>query len=105
MSKVLDTLKPLIEEWGSDPTLQHMQPHPGNQSASGRQDDLLVVTKGLEQAWGRSLHCQLQLWTRMETLLDWAAGLHQDGGVLGEAMLVSGEKILNYLSHLSDFKK
>lgn len=105
MFKVVDTLKPLMEEWGSDPTLQRTQPHPGSQTASGRQDDLLAVTKGLEQAWGRSLHCQLQLWTRLEMLLDWSAGLQQDGGTLGEEMLVRGEKILNNFSHLLDLKK
>lgn len=88
MLKVMDILKPLTEEWGSDPTLQHMQPHPGSENASGRQDGLFAVTKGLEQAWGRSLHCQLQLWTRLEMLLDWAVCLQQDGGTLGGEILV-----------------
>ncbi|GLD57322.1 uncharacterized protein AKAME5_000956100 [Lates japonicus] len=87
MFKVLDLLKPLTEEWGSDPTLQHPQPHPGSERGSGRQDHLLAVAKELQQAWGRSLHCQLQLQTRLELLLDWAVGLQQDGGTLGEIPL------------------
>ncbi|XP_041849904.1 uncharacterized protein si:dkey-103g5.4 isoform X3 [Melanotaenia boesemani] len=91
MFKVLDILKPLNEEWGSDPTLQHLQPHLGNENANGRQDHLLAVTKELEQAWGRSLHCQLQLQTRLEMLLDWAMGLQQDGGILGDMPLPSSD--------------
>ncbi|XP_017284465.2 uncharacterized protein si:dkey-103g5.4 [Kryptolebias marmoratus] len=91
MFKVLDILKPFIEEWGADPPLRHMQPHPRSDNASGRQDDLLAVTKELEQAWGRSLHCQLQLWIRLEMLLDWAVGLQRDGGTLGEIPLPGSE--------------
>ncbi|XP_056230182.1 uncharacterized protein si:dkey-103g5.4 [Seriola aureovittata] len=87
MFKVLDLLKPLTEEWGSDPTLQHLQSHPGSERGSGRQDHLLAATKELQQAWGRSLHCQLQLQTRLQFLLDWAVGLQEDGGNLGEMPL------------------
>ena len=86
MLKVLDLLKSLTEDWGSDPTLQHLQPSSGNENAIGRQDHLLAGTKDLEEAWGRSLHCQLQLQTRLEMLLDWAVGVQQDGGSLGEEM-------------------
>ncbi|XP_072248570.1 uncharacterized protein [Leuresthes tenuis] len=87
MLKVLDLLKSLTEDWGSDPTLQHLQPSSGNDNAIGRQDHLLAGTKDLEEAWGRSLHCQLQLQTRLEMLLDWAVGVQQDGGSLGEMPL------------------
>ncbi len=81
MFKVLELLKPLTEEWGSDQTLQH---HQGSERGSGRRDHLLSAAKELRQAWGRSLHSQLQLQTRLEILLDWAVGVQQDGGTLGE---------------------
>ncbi|CAK6968135.1 uncharacterized protein si:dkey-103g5.4 isoform X2 [Scomber scombrus] len=92
MFKIVELLKPLTEEWGSDPALQHLQPHLGNEQGSSRQDDLSAAAKELQQVWGRSLHCQLQLQTRLEILLDWAVGLQQDGGTLGE-MPVSGSDI------------
>lgn len=82
--KVVELLKPLTEEWGSDPTLQYPQPHQGSEQGSGRQDNLSAAAKELQQAWGRSLHCQLQLQTRLEILLDWAVDVQQDGGTLGE---------------------
>ncbi|XP_061576517.1 uncharacterized protein LOC133442524 [Cololabis saira] len=82
MFKALDLLKPLTEEWGSDPALQSTQFHPRSEAASARQDHLLATTKELEQAWERSLHCQLQLQTRLEMLLDYIVGLQQDGGTL-----------------------
>ncbi|KAM7413322.1 hypothetical protein PAMA_020625 [Pampus argenteus] len=82
--KVLELLKPLTEEWGSDPTLHLYQ---GSERGSGRQDLLSAAAKELQQAWGRSLHCQLQLQTRLEILLDWAVCLQQDGGILGEMPL------------------
>lgn len=84
MLKTLDLLKPLTDDWGSDPTLQNMQSHPGNENISGRLVDLLAASKELEQAWERSLHCGLQLWTRFEMLLDWTLHLQQDGGTLGK---------------------
>lgn len=89
MFKVLDVLKPLTEECGSDPNLQHLQSHPGSERGSGRQDHVLAASKELQQAWGRCLHCQLQLQTRLEILLDWAVALQQDGGIVGEEMPVS----------------
>eukprot|EP00064_Thunnus_orientalis_P004272 superscaffoldBa00000385_g4283 len=85
--KVVELLKPLTEEWGSDPTLQYPQPHQGSEQGSGRQDNLSAAAKELQQAWGRSLHCQLQLQTRLEILLDWAVDVQQDGGTLGEMHL------------------
>ncbi|CAG6003331.1 unnamed protein product [Menidia menidia] len=87
MLKVLDLLKSLTEECGSDPTFQHLQPNSNNENAINQQDHLLAGTKDLEDAWGRSLHCQLQLQTRLEMLLDWAVGVQQDGGTLGEMPL------------------
>ncbi|XP_044059103.1 uncharacterized protein si:dkey-103g5.4 isoform X2 [Siniperca chuatsi] len=84
MFRVLELLKPLTEEWGSDQTLQH---HQRSERGSGRQDHLLAAAKELQQARGRSLHCQLQLQIRLEILLDWAVGLQQDGGTLGEMPL------------------
>nr|XP_046246188.1 uncharacterized protein LOC124059852 [Scatophagus argus] len=81
MFKALKLLKPLTGEWGSDQTLQHYQV---SERGSSRQNQLLSAAKELQQYWGRSLHCQLQLQTRLEILLDWAMGLQQDGGTLGE---------------------
>ncbi|XP_059188168.1 uncharacterized protein si:dkey-103g5.4 isoform X2 [Centropristis striata] len=89
MFKVLELLKPLTEEWGSDQTLQRPQ---GSERGSGRQNHLLAAAAELQQAWGRSLHCQLQLQTRLDILLDWAEGLQQDGGTLGE-MPLSGSDV------------
>ncbi|XP_047451086.1 uncharacterized protein LOC125014093 [Mugil cephalus] len=92
MFRLLDLLKPLPEEWGSDRTLQHLQTHPGSERGSGRQDHILAATKVLQQAWGQSLHCQIQLQTRLDILLEWAECLQQDGGILGE-MPLSGTDI------------
>lgn len=101
MFRVLELLKPLTEEWGLDQTLQH---HQGSERGSGRQDHLLSAAKELQQAWGRSLHCQLQLQTRLETLLDWAVALQQDGGTLGEEMPVGGYICLLWaIFHISSF--
>lgn len=80
MLKVLELLKPL----GSDQTLQ------GNARGSARHDHLVTAAKELEQAWERSLHCQLQLQTRLMILLDWAVRLQQDGGILGKETPVRG---------------
>ncbi|XP_063763473.1 uncharacterized protein LOC134880460 [Eleginops maclovinus] len=79
MFKVLEILKPLTEEWGSDQTLQRHQ-------SSGRgispHDHLLTAANELQQAWGRSLYFQLQLQTRLCFMLDWTASLQQNGGSL-----------------------
>ncbi|KAF1394028.1 hypothetical protein PFLUV_G00022250 [Perca fluviatilis] len=88
MFKVLELLKPLTEEWGSDQTLQR---HQGSERGSGRQDHLLAAAKELQQAWGKSLHCQLQLQTRLDILLNWAECLQQDGGTLGEMPLLGSD--------------
>ncbi|XP_039478312.1 uncharacterized protein si:dkey-103g5.4 [Oreochromis aureus] len=87
MFKVLNVLKPLTEEWGSDQSLQHVQSQPGSDRGSSQQDHLLTAAKELQQAFGRSLHCQLQLQTRLEILQEWTMGLQQDGGTLGEMPL------------------
>lgn len=84
MFKIVELLKPASEEWGSDLTLQHLKPHHRRERGSSWPDHLSAVAKELQQHWGRSLHCQMQLQTRLEMLLDWAEGLQQDGGTLGE---------------------
>lgn len=84
MLKILDHLRPLIEECALDPTVPLPQLYPGNEKATSQQDCLGAATKELERAWGRSLHCQLQFQTRLETLLECAVGLQQDGGALGK---------------------
>lgn len=89
--KVLELLKTLTDVWGSDQNLQH---HQGSERGNGRQDHLVAAAKELQQAWGRSLHCQMQLQTRLGILLDWAAGLQKDGGTLGEEMTARGSSLL-----------
>lgn len=85
MFEVLELLKPLTDQWGSDKTLQH---NLGGERESAQHDHLVTAAKELQQAWGRSLHCQLQLQSRLKILLDWAVALQQDGGTLGEEMPV-----------------
>lgn len=85
MLEVLELLKPLTDQWGSDKTLL---PHLCSERDSAQHDYLVTAAKELQQAWGRSLHCQLQLRTRLKILLDWAAGVEQDGGILGEEIPV-----------------
>lgn len=99
MFKVLELLKTLTEEWGSDQSLQR---HQGSERGSGRQDHLLTAAKELRKAWGRNLHCQLQLQTRLEILLDWAVGLQQDGGSLGEEMPVRGCRIISCWQYITN---
>ncbi|KAF7667131.1 hypothetical protein LDENG_00077930, partial [Lucifuga dentata] len=89
MFKVVELLKMLSEEWGSEPTF-----HQGSERGSGRQDHLPAVAKELQQAWGRSLHCQLQLQTRLELLLHWVIGIQQDGGTLGDMPLSGSDTCL-----------
>lgn len=85
MFKVLELLKPMTDEWSSGPSLQHRLPRgSGSDRGSGRQDRLVAAAKELQQAWGRSVHCLMQLQARLEMLQDWAVGVHQDGGTLGE---------------------
>lgn len=81
MFKALELLKSLTAQWRSDKTLER---HQGSERWSVQQDELVTAANELQQAWGRSLHCQLQLQTRLEGLLDWAVGIQQDGGILGE---------------------
>ncbi|CAJ1065477.1 uncharacterized protein si:dkey-103g5.4 isoform X1 [Xyrichtys novacula] len=88
MFKVLALLKPLTEEWGSDPALQRCQ---SSERGSGQPDHLLAAAKEIQQAWRKSLHCQLQLQTRLEILLDWAVDLQQHGGALGEMPLTGSD--------------
>lgn len=78
--RVVELLRGLTEDLGSDTGLQPSQ----SQRGSGHQDRLQAAAKDLQQAWTRSLHCQEQLLTRLEILLDWASGLLQDGGTQGE---------------------
>ncbi|XP_030633960.1 uncharacterized protein si:dkey-103g5.4 [Chanos chanos] len=49
------------------------------------------VTLELEQAWKSSHHCMLQLLTRLEVLKDWAWGVAQDGGSLGDIQIPDNE--------------
>lgn len=97
MLKVLDHLRPLIEESAFDPTVPLPQAYSGNEKETSQQDLLAAAAKELEQAWGRSLHCQLQFQTRLEMLLESAIGLQQDGGALGMRKIESCDRVFHWL--------
>ncbi|XP_061637981.1 uncharacterized protein si:dkey-103g5.4 isoform X4 [Phyllopteryx taeniolatus] len=83
MFKIVELLRPLSEEWGLEPVLQ------GGEQGRQWQDCIRAAAIELHQHWRRSQHCQLQLQTRLEIMLDTTVGLHQNGGSLGE-MALSG---------------
>ncbi|XP_061538031.1 uncharacterized protein si:dkey-103g5.4 isoform X7 [Phycodurus eques] len=83
MFKIVELLRPLSEEWGLEPVLQ------GGERGRQWQDRIGAAAIELHQHWRRSQHCQLQLQTRLEIMLDTTVGLHQNGGSLGE-MALSG---------------
>ncbi|XP_046891896.1 uncharacterized protein si:dkey-103g5.4 [Hypomesus transpacificus] len=70
------------------PQPDHPLPQPDPQPDLGR---LQSAVSELQQVSRRSLHCQLQLQTRLEMLLDWACAVARDGGVLGELPLPDSE--------------
>ncbi|XP_077422396.1 uncharacterized protein LOC144052329 isoform X3 [Vanacampus margaritifer] len=84
MFKIVELLRPLSEELVSELALQLHQ-------GCGWQDRLGAVAEELHLHWRRSQHCQLQLQTRLEILLDTSVGLHQDGGSLGEMPVSSSD--------------
>lgn len=83
MFKILELLKPLSDQ---SELQQTSQLHPGIDSGNSGRSHLVTVGEALREAWGRSLHCQLQLQTRLELLLGWAVCLQRDGGILGKEM-------------------
>lgn len=87
MFKILELLKPLTDQSASRQTSQQLS---GIDGENGAQSDLVTAGEDLREAWERSLHCQLQLQTRLELLLGWALCLQQDGGILGKEMPMSG---------------
>ena len=74
-ARVLDFLKGLTESWTSGSKRGH---------AGSHVDHVKAAARDLEMAWGRSLHCLLQLQTHLQILIDWSSGLQRDGGTLGE---------------------
>ncbi|KAK7882559.1 hypothetical protein WMY93_028733 [Mugilogobius chulae] len=83
MFKALELLKPLTVEWTSDIDPLNMQ----LPRRTGCLENIPSAAKELQQAWGRRLHCHLQLQTRLEMLLDWSEALECDGGACGEMQL------------------
>ncbi|XP_064840268.1 uncharacterized protein si:dkey-103g5.4 [Oncorhynchus masou masou] len=82
--RLVELLRGLREDWGSgEMGLLGLQAQ-RKETELGR---IQAAAKELEQAWGKGLHCHLQLLSRLETLLDWAWGVVQDGGVQGEIHL------------------
>lgn len=77
---LVELLHGLREDWGSgEMGLRGLQAQ-RKETELGR---IQAAAKELEQAWVKGLHCHLQLLSRLETLLDWAWGVAQDGGVQG----------------------
>ncbi|CAB1347518.1 unnamed protein product, partial [Coregonus sp. 'balchen'] len=73
--RLVELLRGLREDWGSgEMGLQGLQAQ-RKETELGR---IQAAAKELEQAWGKGLHCHLQLLSRLETLLDWAWGVAQD---------------------------
>lgn len=85
MFKILELLKPLTDQ-DKQQTLHQL---PRIDEGNGGQSNLVTAGEDLREAWGRSLHCQLQLQTRLELLLGWAVYLQHDGGILGKEMPMS----------------
>ncbi|KAJ3590432.1 hypothetical protein NHX12_008383 [Muraenolepis orangiensis] len=74
-ARVLELLKVLTEGWS---------PGGAERGNHGDHGDRFKAAAGeLELAWGRSLHCLLQLQTRLRILMDWSSALQRDGGTLG----------------------
>ncbi|XP_051935125.1 uncharacterized protein LOC127609336 isoform X2 [Hippocampus zosterae] len=86
MFKIVELLRPLSDDWSSEPALQL---HQRGEQASRWHDSIGAVAEELHLHWKRSQHCQLQLQTRLEILQDTMVGLHQDGCSLGD-MALSG---------------
>ncbi|XP_061137970.1 uncharacterized protein LOC133156175 [Syngnathus typhle] len=84
MFKTVELLRLLCEEWESEPALQL---HHGAERGCHWQDRIDRMAEELHLNWRRSQHCQLQLQTRLEILLDTTEGLQQDGGALGDMTL------------------
>lgn len=81
MFKTVELLRPLSDDWSSEPALQL---HQRGEQACRWHDGIGAVAEELHLHWSRSQHCQLQLQTRLEILQDTMVGLHQDGCALGE---------------------
>ncbi|KAK0146501.1 hypothetical protein N1851_014165 [Merluccius polli] len=74
-ARVLELLKGLTTEgWTSGGERGH---------GGGHAEHVKAAARELELAWGRSLHCLLQLQTRLQILMDWSSALQRDGGTLG----------------------
>jgi hypothetical protein len=79
----VELLRGLREDWGSgEMGLQGLQAQ-RKETELGR---IQAAAKEKEQAWGKVLHCHLQLLSRLETLLDWALGVAQVGSVQGRLL-------------------
>ncbi|XP_049323387.1 uncharacterized protein si:dkey-103g5.4 [Astyanax mexicanus] len=61
---------------------------------------LRAASSELEQVWRNSQHCMLQLLSRIEAQLEWAWGVAEDGGSLGEVKLPGTELSLPALPGL-----
>ncbi|KAL7831745.1 hypothetical protein AOLI_G00292930 [Acnodon oligacanthus] len=61
---------------------------------------LRAAASDLEQAWKSSQHCMLQLFSRLEAQQEWAWGVAEDGGSVGEVKLPGTELSLPALPGL-----
>ncbi|XP_061684126.1 uncharacterized protein si:dkey-103g5.4 isoform X6 [Syngnathoides biaculeatus] len=81
MFKIVELLRAMSEESGLETLLQ------GGEQGRYWQDRIGAAALELHRHWSTSQHCQLQLQTRLEIMLDTMVGLHQNGGSLGELAL------------------
>ncbi|XP_055052386.2 uncharacterized protein [Misgurnus anguillicaudatus] len=66
----------------------------------GDLDRLSVATSELDQAWKSSQRCALQLLSRLEAVHEWARGVAENGGSVGEIKLAGSEMSLPALPGL-----
>lgn len=71
--RLAELLQGCSEEWSSK--LADLQ---------GDLDRLSTATSELEQAWKSSQRCALQLLSRLEAVQEWARGVAESGGSVGE---------------------
>ncbi|KAI4904540.1 hypothetical protein NFI96_029604 [Prochilodus magdalenae] len=87
--RLVELLRACCEEWNAGT----LEPH----SEMSRQR---AAASELEQAWKSSQHCMLQLLSRLEAQQEWAWGVAENGGSVGEVKLPGTELSLPALPGL-----
>ncbi|XP_061684122.1 uncharacterized protein si:dkey-103g5.4 isoform X2 [Syngnathoides biaculeatus] len=89
MFKIVELLRAMSEESGLETLLQ------GGEQGRYWQDRIGAAALELHRHWSTSQHCQLQLQTRLEIMLDTMVGLHQNGGSLGLVAIRYGSQAVD----------